>query len=135
MRRTLYLKFLLGYVLFGLFGFITVAGLISRLSYGFFLQQNARQLYRSAASISETHAVSLYNSEVSLESVQRQMELIALHTGTEIWILNPSGRMVVNSAQAPDPVQEIFVEDFDPTITGGNYYTTGTFFPVFRKSS
>ena len=113
MRKTLYLKFIFAYFLFGLFGFITVATFISRLTTAFFLQQEARTLYKNASDISETQAVSLYNSEISLDSVQRQMELIAHYTGTEIWILNPSGRMVVNSANAPDPEQEIIIEGSD----------------------
>ena len=133
MRKTLYLKFILAYVLFGLFGFFIVATFISRLTFAFFLQHDARNLYRCASEISETQAVSLYNSEVSLDSVQRQMELIGRYTETEIWILNPSGRMVVNTAQAPDPEKEIVVEGFDPTVTQGSYYTTGRFFDSFSE--
>jgi signal transduction histidine kinase len=52
---------------------------------------------------------------------------------TEIWIINPSGRMVVNSANAPDPEQEIVVEGFDPTVTQKNFYTIGTFFDSFEE--
>ena len=133
MRKTLYLKFILAYVLFGLFGFFIVATFISRLTFAFFLQHDARNLYRCASEISETQAVSLYNSEVSLDSVQRQMELIGRYTETEIWIRNPSGRMVVNTAQAPDPEKEIVVEGFDPTVTQGSYYTTGRFFDSFSE--
>ncbi len=59
------------------------------------------------------------------------MEALSAYMDTEIWILNPSGRMVVNSAQAPDPNQEKLVENFDSTVTAGNYYTVGTFFDSF----
>ena len=90
-------------------------------------------MYREASRIADTYAVDLYNSEISLDTVQKQMEALSYFMDTEIWIINPSGRMVVNSANAPDPEQEIIVEGFDPTVTKESYYTRGTFFNSFEE--
>ena len=90
-------------------------------------------MYREATRIADTYAVDLYNSEISLETVQNQMEALSYFMDAEIWIINPSGRMVVNSANAPDPEQEIVVEGFDPTITQKNYYARGSFFDSFEE--
>lgn len=133
MKKTLYLRIILAYILFGLFGFFSVATIISRLTTEYCVRDKARLLYGEASRISDTYALQLYKSKVSLEEVQAQMEALSSYMDTEIWILNPSGRMVVNSKQAPDPEQETFVEDFDSTITAGNYYTTGTFFDSFEN--
>ena len=133
MKKTLYLRIILAYILFGLFGFFSVATIISRLTTEYCVRDKARLLYGEASRISDTYALQLYKSKVSLEEVQAQMEALSSYMYTEIWILNPSGRMVVNSKQAPDPEQETFVEDFDSTITAGNYYTTGTFFDSFEN--
>ena len=133
MRKTLYLKFILAYVLFAFFGFVTVATFVSRLTYEYCLRRTSRDMYREATRIADTYAVDLYNSEISLETVQKQMEALSYFMDTEIWIINPSGRMVVNSASAPDPEQEIVVEGFDPTITQKNYYARGTFFDSFEE--
>ena len=133
MRKTLYFRIILAYLLFGIFGFIAVATLISRMTTEYCIRSTARTLYGEAARISDTYATDLYNSTVSLEYVQSQMEALSAYMGTEIWILNPSGRMVVNSKQAPDPEKELIVEGFDSTITAGNYYTTGNFFNSFDK--
>ena len=118
MRKTLYLKFILAYILFAFFGFE---------------RQTSRDMYREAVRIADTYAVDLYNSDISLETVQKQMESLSYFMDTEIWIINPSGRMVVNSADAPDPETEIIVEGFDPTVTQKNYYTRGTFFDSFEE--
>ena len=133
MKKTLYFRIILAYILFGLFGFFSVATIISRLTTEYCVRDKARLLYGEASRISDTYALQLYKSKVSLEEVQAQMEALSSYMDTEIWILNPSGRMVVNSKQAPDPEQETFVEDFDSTITAGNYYTTGTFFDSFEN--
>ena len=131
MRKTLYFRIILAYILFGLFGFIAVATVVSRLTTQYCIRDKARALYGEASRISDTYASDLYNATVSLEAVQAQMEALSAYMDTEIWILNPSGRMVVNSAQAPDPNQEKLVENFDSTVTAGNYYTVGTFFDSF----
>ena len=133
MRKTLYLKFILAYVLFAFFGFVTVATFVSRLTYEYCLRRTSRDMYREATRIADTYAVDLYNSEISLETVQNQMEALSYFMDAEIWIINPSGRMVVNSANAPDPEQEIVVEGFDPTITQKNYYARGSFFDSFEE--
>ena len=133
MRKTLYLKFILAYILFAFFGFVTVATFVSRLTYEYCQRQTSRDMYREAVRIADTYAVDLYNSDISLETVQRQMESLSYFMDTEIWIINPSGRMVVNSADAPDPETEIIVEGFDPTITQKSYYTRGTFFDSFEE--
>lgn len=133
MRKTLYLRIIIAYLLFGLFGFIAVASVVSNITLQYCVRDKARKLYGEASHISDTYGTELYNSRVSLEIVQRQMEALAAYMDTEIWILNPSGRMIVNSRQAPDPSTETIVEGFDSTITAGNYYTTGTFFNSFEN--
>ncbi len=131
MRKTLYLKFILAYIIFGLFGFIAVATVGSSLTTENVRRRVARNLYQEATEIAGTYASDLYNSDVTLESVQRQMETLASYLHAEIWIINPSGRMIVNSSDEPAPDEEIYVENFDPTVTNGTYYTQGTFFDSF----
>ena len=98
MRKTIYLKFILAYALFAFFGFVTVATFVSRLTYEYCQRQTSRNMYREAARIADTYAADLYNSEISLETVQEQMESLSYFMDAEIWIINPSGRMIVNSA-------------------------------------
>ena len=131
MRKTLYLKFILAYFIFGIFGFIAVATVGSSLTTENVRRRVARNLYQEATEIAGTYASDLYNSDVTLESVQRQLETLASYLHAEIWIINPSGRMIVNSSDEPAPDEEIYVENFDPTVTNGTYYTQGTFFDSF----
>lgn len=133
MRKTLYSRFILAYLLFALFGFTAVATVVFRLTTEYCIRDNARRLYGEASRISDTYASDLYNSTISLETVQSQMEALASYMDTEIWILNPSGRLIVNSRRAPDPSEETIVEGFDSTVAAGNYYTTGTFFDSFEE--
>ena len=97
MKRTLYLKFVLAYIIFGLFGFIVVASFTSSMTLEHLKRERANALYKEAVLISNTYAADLYNSEVTLESVWRQVEAIDTFLNAPVWIVNPSGLVVVDS--------------------------------------
>ena len=102
MRKTLYLLWIIiaSPALRPVRIFFAVATVISRITMEYCVRDKARLLYGEATHISDTYATDLYNSRVSLEIVQAQMEALSAYMDTEIWILNPSGRMIVNSRQA-----------------------------------
>ena len=133
MRRTLYIKFIVGYLLFGLFGFLIVASFVSNMTSDQVRREAGENLYRQATQIANTYAADLYNTEISLDSAGRQLRAIASYTGTEIWILNPSGRLVVSTARNISPDEEVFIENFSPNLSGGALYQEGTFFGAFDE--
>ena len=103
-------------------------------------------MYREATRIADTYAADLYNSEISLETVQEQMESLSYFMDTEIWIINPSGRMIVNSADAPDPeIRSMLIScrqnDVDFIAVGHGFttipplmFTYATHFAVFATT-
>ena len=132
MKRTIYLKFLLGYLLFGLFGFIVVATFISNTTLEHCQRERAENLYAEATQIANSYAADLYNSETSLEAVQRQLQVLSrFQDGAVIWIVNPSGRLVLDSSRVLSQEKEIFIEGFDTRVTGTTYYTVGDFWGSF----
>lgn len=131
MKKTLYLKFIFAYLLFAVFGFIVVATFVSSMTTEYERRETADDMYREATLIANTYAADLYNSETSLDSVQRQLRSIGTFLGAEIWILNPSGRMVASSAEPVDPSAELYVEGFDPGAAGDAQYVVGDFFGRF----
>lgn len=133
MRRTLYLKFILAYLIFGLFGFIIVSSFVSRYTYASCLSRKAESYYREANLIANTYAADLYQTTRTLEEVKQQINDLDTFLSAEIWIINPSGRMILSSRHNLNVEDEIVIKGFDPTITGGTYYTTGTFFGTFDK--
>ena len=133
MRKTLYLKFILGYIIFGLFGFVVVATFVSNMTLDQLTKERADSLYREAVLIANTYATDLYNSEISLEAVKMQLDALDTYLNATLWIINPSGRMILDSSSPLDVETEIVIENFDPTITEGSYYTVGNFFRAFDE--
>lgn len=131
MRKTLYLKFCLAYLIFGCFGFFIVATFTSNMTLEHLKREKADALYKEATLIANTYASDLYNNEVSLDVVKKQLDAIDIFIGAQIWIINPSGRLILKTNSPLDVSTEIVVENFDPTITTNSYYTTGNFFDSF----
>ncbi len=135
MKRTLYLKFVLAYIIFGLFGFIVVASFTSSMTLEQLKRERANALYKEAVLISNTYAADLYNSEITLESVWRQVEAIDTFLNAPVWIVNPSGLVVVDSRSPLDIENPTTIPNFTPTITGSSYYTVGDFFGMFKEDT
>ena len=74
MRKTLYLKFILAYIIFGVFGFIMVATFVSNMTYEQLKREKSEQLYNEATLIANTYAADLYNSTTSLDTVKKQLD-------------------------------------------------------------
>ena len=133
MRKTLYLKFILAYFIFGFFGFVVVATFVNSMTMEHLKREKADALYREATLIANTYASDLYNNETSLDTVKKQLDALDTYLSANLWIINPSGRMVLDSQAPVDLENETVISDFDPTITGNSYYTVGNFFGSFSE--
>lgn len=133
MKRTLYLKFVLAYIIFGFFGFLVVATITSSMTLEHLKRDRADALYKEAILISNSYATDLYNSETTLESVWRQIDALGTFMNASIWIVNPSGLIVLDSSSPIDIENSRTIPDFNPTITGNSFYTVGKFFSMFEE--
>lgn len=131
MKRTLYLKFILAYLIFGFFGFLVIATFVSGMTLEHLKRERAESLYREAILISNSYASELYKNEISLDAAKKQMDALDTYLSAPIWIINPSGRIVLSSRSPLDITNSIIVDNFNPTVTAGSYYTIGDFFGYF----
>lgn len=133
MRKTLYLKFILAYFIFGVFAFIVVNYFVPSLTKEQLIRDRASRLYSEATLIAETSANGLYTNETSIDVVKEQLDLLSLYLEADIRIINPSGRMILDTAYPLNLEEEIIIADFDPTVTAGTYYNVGTFFDSYEE--
>lgn len=133
MRKTLYLKFIVAYIIFGFFGFIVVATFVSNMTLDHLKKEKADTLYREATLIANSYATDLYNNETTLDAVKDQLDALSTYLDASIWIINPSGRMILDSSKPMNVETEVVIENFDSTVTEGSYYTVGNFFGTFKE--
>ena len=131
MKKTLYLKFILAYFIFGVFGFIIVTTFVPNMTKEHLIREKAESLYSEATLIAGTYAGGLYTSETTLETVKMQLDSLAVYLNSEIRIINPSGRLVLDTNSPLDVENVVVIENFDSTVTSGSYYIVGDFFGNF----
>ncbi len=135
MRKTLYLKFVLAYIIFGVFGFIIVCTFVPSMLEEQLVHKEAKSLYSEATLIADNYASKLYNNTSTIETVKEHLDSLSVYLDSQIWVINPSGRIVLDTASELDLENPITVEDFTPTITKSSYYTTGNFFESFDNKT
>lgn len=133
MKKTLYLKFILAYFIFGVFSFIIVTIFVPNMTAERLVREKAEHLYVEAGRISATYATGLYASETDLETVKNQLDSLAVYLDSTIRIINPSGRLVLDTDIPLNVEDVVMIENFDPTDTGGSYYMIDNFFGNFES--
>lgn len=133
MKKTLYPKLLIAYLIFGAFGFLVVSTFVSSMTKDQVIRYEAESLYKEAVIIADTYATDLYNNETSLDSVKKELELMDTYLSSTIQIINPSGLVILDSYAPLDIDNPITVEGFDTTANTGTYYSVGNFFDFFEE--
>lgn len=133
MKKTLYLKFVLAYFIFGIFSFLMVTIFVPNITKERLVREKAKTLYAEAMLISDTYAAGLYTSETDLETVKTQLDFLSVYLDSSIRIINPSGRLVLDTNEPLNVEEVMMIENFDPTVTSTSYYMVNDFFGSFES--
>lgn len=133
MKKTIYTKLIFAYLLFAFFGFVVVASFISKMVSNLVISTEADKLYKEAILVANTYATDLYNSETGLDTVKNQLDSLGTYLDATLWIMNPSGLIVLSSDLPVDVENPVMVEGFNSTYTSENYYVVGNFYDMFSK--
>lgn len=140
MKRRLYLKFLLSYVIFGVLVFIVLFTFTQHSVVSWVEKREARNLYRESALIASEYATEFTNSTLSLEDFQAQMETLSAYLSADIWVMDAQGRILFDSSDASvgenaAGAEYKTIDDFDITDFGSRYYVIGDFYNVFSENT
>lgn len=131
MIHSLYYKFIVGYLIFGLLGFATIATFSSELTKRYLIRQQSECLYDEANQIASSYSSMYHGRDMTLSSSYPELSGAAGYLHARIWIVDRQGKIVADS----DPAQQTgrIIEGFDPTLPGNKYYTIGTYFGQFSQ--
>lgn len=129
MNHSLYSKFLLGYLVFGLLGFVTIATLASRMVHRYLVEQQANLLYDEANTLAN-HCSSLYSGmSLDLESASSQLEIMSDFIEADIWVVDQNGSIIADSRI--NGLTGHTIENFNPTAIGNQSYGIGNYYGLF----
>ncbi|MCR5649624.1 MAG: HAMP domain-containing protein [Lachnospiraceae bacterium] len=131
-HKTLYLKFLLTYLIFGILGFILISALTSRMILRFLVQNEASRLYATCQLIAADYGVELGKALKERDDALRELTRTAGYSGCDIRIIDTNGRQILYSGDNEGSVTSSNISDFD-AASSGTYYMTGDFYGVFDE--
>lgn len=137
MKRSIYVKFVVIYIITAILGFVFVAFVSSDQLLKYLTTQKADTLYQEAALLSSDYAEDYYHlkNEASLENIHSQLRMIDIYLDSDIWLVNIDGTVILKSDESISETEKNapIIENFDPTDLGTSYYMTGNFFGEFDE--
>ena len=137
MKLSIYIKFIIIYLLAAIAAFTFVAEGTSKMVLNHMTTKKADTLYREAAMLSSNYAEDYYRSRTasSLETVHSHLSALDTYLDAEIWMIDIDGRIVLESDKKLQALRNNphTVDAFDPTCFGTSYYMTGDFFGEFDE--
>lgn len=130
MARSLYYKFIMGYLLFALLGFAAIATFSSRLTYHFLLEESSENLYDEAVLIADNCSTVYHGKHLDLETAYPQLEAVAEYLKAQIWIVDHNGTITADSSHKLNGVS---IDGFDPTAQGNKLYSVGRYYGLFSE--
>lgn len=134
MKKTLYLKFLLAYAVFGLLGFIAISTIGSRLVQSHLEKSISEQIYREANAISFDNTVRYRAATYNLKNIYSNLSSLAVYQDAQIWMMNQTGDILLDTSHGEPYQTPLELDGFDPLTWGSSYYRTGNFFGYFQES-
>lgn len=123
MRKSLYLKFVLGYLIFAVISFLFIAVVSSRMTYQYCLEQEAGELRDMATRIAGTCSTFYTGSIEGNEDFFEPVTSLAQLSGTRIWLIDGGGTLAYDSNGS---LTGATISSFDPgqTQRTGDFYGT-----------
>ena len=135
MKNRLYLWLTGFFLIFLAVGFFVVSTLTSRLVYHTMETREAEKLHREALIISENYVRAYYSNELTLEEFYSHMSALDSYLEAEIWVINRSGRVLLDSSSPLVTYNEApLIERFNATDFGSDYYIIGNFYDWFPQN-
>ena len=132
LHKTLYLKFLLAYLIFGILGFILISALTGRMIEHVLVKDEAERLYATSQLIATDYGMELGKALKEREDALRELTRTAGYSGCYIRIIDNQGRQILYSGDNEGSVTSSVISEFDAASTG-SYYMTGDFYGIFHE--
>ena len=128
MKKVLYVKFLAIYAVFGFLSFFVISTFGSWLIENQLIRQTSDALYKEAYSIASSNPVKYFSKSSSLENLHNSLQNVATYQNAQVWILDTSGNVLINTAKTLNPENPDSIPGFDPAAFGPKYYEISHFY-------
>lgn len=132
MKHSVYYKFLLGYILFGLISIFIISIFSSKRVDNTLYEETARSLYDAGNTIINRDSINDVTSIIGNADISTDLQNIAAIMNCRVWIIDASDRILYDT----NAIKLNYVlSDFDIIDFGNKYYMIGDFYGNFDNET
>ncbi|MBS5385872.1 MAG: HAMP domain-containing histidine kinase [Clostridiales bacterium] len=132
MKSTLYLKFIIIYIIFGFLSIFATATLSPQLIKDRLEENTSQTLFKEANLIATEYLPSYFSGNMTSWSVHSQLKAMKLYLNASLWFVDKDGVLITSSNLESNTYPEC-IEDFDPAEIGNNQYIIGDYHGYFDE--
>lgn len=132
MKHSVYYKFLLGYILFGLISIFIISIFSSKRVDNTLYEETARSLYDAGNNIINKDSINDITNIIGNTDVSTDLQNIAAIMNCRVWIIDSSGFILYDTNSIK---LNHVLSDFDIIDFGNKYYMTGDFYGNFDNET
>ncbi|MDD6294053.1 MAG: HAMP domain-containing sensor histidine kinase, partial [Eubacteriales bacterium] len=132
MKHSVYYKFLLGYILFGLISILVINMLSSRRVTQTVTADAAQSIYDKGNVILNRYFNNDFSSLTTNPEIAKDLQNASALINCRLWITDTNGRIVYDTNNIK--INEV-ISDFDITDFGNKYYMVGDFYDNFDNET
>lgn len=133
MKRTLKLKFIFLYVIFGFLSIFAISAFTGPLVTNYFEDRIAGDLYQDANITASEYLPLYFTEEIRLADVYHHLKGMSSYTSASIWFVNKDGELITQYTTEMLPSAPAVIADFNPTETGSKQYILGDYHQHFSE--
>lgn len=131
MKKTIYINFIMGYIIFGVLSFIIIYEFTSTLTYNQLIKQQAKVLYDNANIAAYQYSLNNISDDYTNLEFNALIRTMSRTLDSPIYIMDTEGKILIDSTKYFHV--DTYIPNFDPAYFGKNYYRVGTFFGHFNE--
>ena len=132
MHKTLQLKFIIIYIIFGFLSLFITSLMTYQLLFEYFVKEEARNLYKYASSATTEYLPEYFLNHVSYTDLHIQLEGMRASLNSDVWFVRPDGTKIASATLNREPAPAA-IDNFDPAETGSKQYLIGDYHGHFNE--
>lgn len=133
MRSTLYIKFILIYIIFGFLSVFSVSLITSELMMKQIEKQTSEALYREASLFSSGYLPEYFAERIEATDVRKQLSGMQDYLEANIWFVTREGSTIASSTMDGYAMAPLKIDNFNPAENGSATYTIGTYHDHYKE--
>ncbi len=133
MRSTLYIKFIIVYIVFGFLSIFCVASITSESMLNRLEKETSSAMYREASLMSSKYLPQYFSNDLTIFDVYNQLSGMRDYTNADVWFVERDGTLLTSASLSGHPSAPLSIDDFNPAENGSSTYTIGTYHDFFTE--